>query len=167
MSNAVQNVNDFLAVHKTNASANVCTTECFEGEEFSLTVADLRAVLRELDLAHDFIRNTANNMLKMIKVENDEWVSDNNGNKCGIEYFGSLKTAKLALSTLINCTDCVNCIGCLDCVACVNCYNCSGCENCKNCTDCTGCTGCVDCSWCHQCRDIQSAVRRVLICKGQ
>jgi len=66
MSNAVRNIEDFVAVHKTNASANVCATECIEGEEFNLTVADLRAVLRELSDLENFVSFTAYNMKKRI-----------------------------------------------------------------------------------------------------
>lgn len=46
------------------------------------------------------------------------WLKDSNGNRCSVEYFGSVEKAQAALESLKNCVDCENCSGC---------YRCSGC----------------------------------------
>jgi hypothetical protein len=53
-------------------------------------------------------------------MENENWISDDRGNKCSIEYFGSREAAQKALNSLI---DCHNCTNCKDCHDCHNCWN--------------------------------------------
>ena len=83
-----------------------------------------------------------------------EYLTDKNGNRASIAYFGSEKAAQAALDSLINCRDCTNCA---DCINCADCRNCTGCRNCRNCTtstackDCTDCTGCMGCASCNLC----------------
>jgi len=68
-----------------------------------------------------------------------EYLTDKNGNRASIAYFGSEKAAQAALDSLIDCRDCTNCEDCR------NCADCRNCEDCKYCMACTDCTGCTDC----------------------
>lgn len=54
------------------------------------------------------------------------WITDADGNKCSVEYFGSAGAAQKALDSLKDCRNCVNCSGCLDCSRCSRCLGCSG-----------------------------------------
>lgn len=65
------------------------------------------------------------------------WITDNNGNKCSVDYFGSVEAAQKALDSLKNCHDCINCS---------NCSGCSDCARCSDCSDCSECSYCSDCS---------------------
>ena len=46
------------------------------------------------------------------------WITDDNGNRASIEYWGSEEAAKASLATLINCKNCENCSDCSDCSYC-------------------------------------------------
>lgn len=46
------------------------------------------------------------------------WLTDDHGNKCSVEYFGSQEAAQKALDSLENCDNCINCSGCSDCSGC-------------------------------------------------
>lgn len=61
-----------------------------------------------------------------------EWVSDANGNKCSVSYFGSLEAAQTALDSLKNCRNCTNCSRCSNCARRAGCSDCFGCSNCRN-----------------------------------
>lgn len=37
------------------------------------------------------------------------WLTDENGNRCSVEYFGSREEAQAALDSLENCKNCTNC----------------------------------------------------------
>ena len=37
-----------------------------------------------------------------------KWISDDNGNKCSVRYFGSEEKAEKALLSLIDCDNCIN-----------------------------------------------------------
>ena len=63
-----------------------------------------------------------------------EWVSDENGNRCSVSYWGSEAAAEEALLSLIRCSDCSDC------------SDCSGCSRCSGCSYCSGCSGCSGCS---------------------
>ena len=63
-----------------------------------------------------------------------KYLTDSNGNRASIKYFGSEKAAQAALDSLKNCTNCT------DCTDCTNCTDCTYCTNCTNCTYCTRCT---------------------------
>jgi hypothetical protein len=41
-----------------------------------------------------------------------EWLRDDKGNKCSVEYFGSKEAAQKALDSLKNCDNCINCSYC-------------------------------------------------------
>jgi hypothetical protein len=79
------------------------------------------------------------------------WISDANGNKCSVEYFGTEELAKAALDSLIDCRNCVNCSRCSDCSDCSGCSDCSDCSRCSHCSRCSGCSDCSDCSRCSHC----------------
>ena len=66
-----------------------------------------------------------------ITTENG-WLTDGNGNKASIKYFGSEDDARNALLSLKNCRNCINCSRCSDC---------SFCSRCSGCSDKTGETG--------------------------
>ena len=68
-----------------------------------------------------------------------EWLTDENGNRASIEYFGSKEAAQRALDSLRNCINCINCNSCIDCNNCINCINCISCINCINCNNCISC----------------------------
>src|ERR1043166_8678282 len=91
------------------------------------------------------------------------WISDANGNRCSVEYWGSEENAKKALDSLENCSGCSNCS---DCSGCSRCSDCSGCSRCSDCSDCFGCSGCSDCPGfspcsdsfrCFRCSDLENA----------
>lgn len=98
------------------------------------------------------------------------WLTDSSGNKCSIEYFGSIEKAQKALDSLVGCTNCINCSTCKDCrdcyicracTKCVDCYSSQGCADCAACADCLACLhcygcrrsfACYDCNYCDDCR---------------
>ena len=43
------------------------------------------------------------------------WLTDSNGNRCSVEYFGSREAAQKALDSLKGCSDCSDCSGCSYC----------------------------------------------------
>lgn len=43
------------------------------------------------------------------------WISDDDGNKCSVEYFGSEAQARAALASLRGCKNCINCSNCSYC----------------------------------------------------
>lgn len=53
------------------------------------------------------------------------WLTDDKGNKCSVEYFGSKEAAQKALDSLENCTNCTNCQDCKNCRYCSYCSYCS------------------------------------------
>jgi hypothetical protein len=79
------------------------------------------------------------------------WISDANGNKCSIEYFGSEDAARKALASLKECENCINCSYCSYCSRCSYCSDCSCCSDCSECSRCSGCSGCSCCSDCSEC----------------
>jgi hypothetical protein len=81
----------------------------------------------------------------------DTWISDDNGNRCSVEHFGSEKVAKAALESLKDCRNCTNCNYCTNCDYCNYCNYCEGCEGCEYCT---GCKYCVHCTNCTDCRNV-------------
>lgn len=54
------------------------------------------------------------------------WITDANGNRASVEYYGSEDAARAALATLHDCRDCTNCSGCSFCSGCLYCSGCSG-----------------------------------------
>ena len=74
---------------------------------------------------------------KNMNTTKTEWLTDSNGNKCSVEYFGSKEKAQVALDSLKNCKNCTNCS---------RCSGCSGCSRCSDCSDCSRCSGCSGCS---------------------
>jgi hypothetical protein len=52
-----------------------------------------------------------------------QWLTDDNGNKCSVEYFGSKEAAQNALDSLKDCRNCTNCSFC---------FGCSGCSRCSD-----------------------------------
>jgi hypothetical protein len=88
------------------------------------------------------------------------WISDENNNRCSVEYFGSEENAKKALATLTNCSDCSDCSRCYRCSNCSRCYDCSDCSDCSRCyrcSDCSDCSRCYECSRCSRCYDLKKA----------
>ena len=75
----------------------------------------------------------------------EDWLEDENGNRCTVEHFGSIELAQEALDSLQNCKGCVNCKVCVNCKGCVYCEKCLDCENCQNCSYCEHCTNCMFC----------------------
>ena len=63
-----------------------------------------------------------------------EWVSDENGNRCSVVYWGSEAAAEMALLSLIRCSNCADCSYCADCADCADCWRCSGCSYCSRCS---------------------------------
>lgn len=59
----------------------------------------------------------------------DEWVTDQNGNKASIKYWGDIRAAIDSLDSLVNCQNCINCLNCLDCKECTLCFSCSHCTD--------------------------------------
>lgn len=87
------------------------------------------------------------------------WISDDQGNRASVEFWGSAEEAKNSLDTLKecdqcdNCSDCSRCSDCSDCSDCSRCSGCSGCSLCSDCSDCYDCSGCSHCSRCSLCSD--------------
>ena len=81
-----------------------------------------------------------------------EWITDQNGNRASVEYFGSRALAQEALETLQDCRDCENCTDCTGCVACTRCAGCEACTACVLCSACRGCEACTACVLCSACR---------------
>ena len=50
----------------------------------------------------------------------DGWLTDANGNRASVGYFGSIEAAQAALDSLENCERCVNCLGCSRCSGCAH-----------------------------------------------
>lgn len=71
------------------------------------------------------------------------WITDENGNRCSVEYFGSEETARTALESLRDCRGCTNCTRCYDCSYCTHCSDCSYCTYCSDCTRCYDCSHCA------------------------
>lgn len=71
-----------------------------------------------------------------------KYVTDENGNRASIEYFGSQEAAENSLKTLKNCINCTDCHDCISCISCNICNYYNYCHDCRNCTDCTDCTDC-------------------------
>lgn len=46
------------------------------------------------------------------------WITDGNGNRASVEYWGSEDAARASLATLKGCRNCDNCSGCSDCTDC-------------------------------------------------
>ena len=72
-----------------------------------------------------------------------QWLTDANGNRASVEYFGTIEAAQAALDGLKGCTDCTNCTNCTDCTLCAYCSGCLGC---------THSFDCLRCTYCHYCR---------------
>ena len=53
-----------------------------------------------------------------------DYVTDMNGNKASIKYFGSKEAAQKSLKTLKNCHDCINCNHCINCTDCIKIRKC-------------------------------------------
>ena len=87
-----------------------------------------------------------------------EWLTDKNGNRCSVEYFGSREAAQAALDGLKNCFDCSDCSYCSDCSGCSYCSRCSRCSGCFDCSDCSDCSGCSRCSYCFDYDDNDAAL---------
>jgi len=79
------------------------------------------------------------------------WITDKNGNRASVEYFGSEEKAQATLDSLKNCKDCTNCSDCSGCSGCSYCSDCSGCSGCSGCSYCSYCSYCSDCSYCSCC----------------
>src|SRR3990167_3230588 len=95
-------------------------------------------------------------------MEEIEWVSDENGNKCSVQYFGSQEAAQKALDSLKNCKNCINCSGCS---RCSGCSYCSGCSRCSGCSDCSYCSRCSDCSGLKESKPTTGTAERPLVPK--
>ena len=65
-------------------------------------------------------------LLSSPPTDQSDWLTDANGNRCSIAYFGSREAAQAALDSLRDCRDCTNCSRCSDC------SRCSGCSNIAN-----------------------------------
>jgi len=91
-------------------------------------------------------------------IEYEEYVVDIDGNKCYYHYFGSRKSAKAALRTLVCCRGCVNCINCHSCKGCGECHSCIKCTGCSSCVNCNSCTSCIDCRSCLKIRKCSNAL---------
>src|SRR6185437_10613325 len=102
---------------------------------------------------------------------NSQWLTDANGNRASVEYFGTVEAAQAALDSLKNCDNCTNCSGCSGCSRCSRCSDCAGCSDCSRCSrcsDCSGCSRCSDCSRCSRCSDCSdcSGCSRCSDCSG-
>lgn len=73
-----------------------------------------------------------------------KYVEDSNGNKCYVDYFGSVEDAQKALDSLEDCKNCINCSRCSDCSRCSGCSNCSRCSGCSGCSRCSGCSDLIN-----------------------
>ena len=76
------------------------------------------------------------------------WITDENGNRCSIERWGSEEQARAALETNKGCSDCSDCSRCSRCSGCSGCSDCSDCSDCSRCSGCSGCWGRSRCSGC-------------------
>ena len=65
------------------------------------------------------------------------WITDENGNRASVEYWGSEEAARKSLETLTRCSDCSGCSDCSDCSRCSDCSDCSGCSRCSDCSGCS------------------------------
>ena len=83
-----------------------------------------------------------------------QWITDDHGNRCSVDYWGSEDAAKEALASNKDCKDCSDCSGCS---RCSDCSDCSGCSGCSDCSRCSGCSRCSDCSDCSGCSGLDSA----------
>lgn len=81
------------------------------------------------------------------------WITDDRGNRCSVEHFGSEDAARRALESNENCRNCENC---KDCVSCNNCRNCEGCVACEGCVHCWYCRNSWYCTHCEDCRDCKA-----------
>jgi len=63
------------------------------------------------------------------------WITDENGNRCSVERWGSEAEARRVLATNKNCSGCFGCFGCS------RCFGCFGCSDCFGCSRCSGCSG--------------------------
>lgn len=85
-----------------------------------------------------------------------EWLKDNQGNQCSVEYFGSREKAQAALDSLKNCAECINCSDCSECSCCSGCSYCSHCSECSDCSECSRCSDCSYCSHCSGCSGLEA-----------
>lgn len=76
------------------------------------------------------------------------WLTDKNGNRCSIGYFGTREAAQKALDSLKDCLNCINCSRCSRCSDCSDCFRCSDCSGCFRCFRCSVCSDCFHCSDC-------------------
>ena len=53
------------------------------------------------------------------------WITDENGNRASVEYWGSEEAARKSLETLTRCSDCSDCSDCSRCSDCSDCSRCS------------------------------------------
>ncbi len=81
------------------------------------------------------------------------WITDDNGNRASVEYWGTEEKARESLATLVNCRDCSNCSSCSDCTSCYFCTRCTRCTRCAGCRDCSDCCNSASCFHCHRCSD--------------
>jgi hypothetical protein len=81
------------------------------------------------------------------------YITDPQGNRANIAYWGSEEKARASLTTLTRCTDCTDCTRCTDSTGCTRCTDSTGCTGCTRCTDSTGCTRCTGCTGCMGCTD--------------
>ncbi len=57
-----------------------------------------------------------------------EWISDENGNRNSVAYWGSKENAEKALDSLVDCRYCRDCSSCSSCSDCRSCRSCSSCS---------------------------------------
>ena len=57
------------------------------------------------------------------------WITDENGNHCSVERWGSDDKAREALASNKDCSGCSDCSDCSDCSRCWSCSGCSGCSS--------------------------------------
>ena len=81
------------------------------------------------------------------------WITDEKGNRCSVERWGSEEKARDVLETNKDCSGCSDCYGCSGCYDCSGCSDCSDCYGCSGCYDCSRCSRCSDCSGCSRCSD--------------
>src|SRR5262252_7019547 len=79
------------------------------------------------------------------------WISDQNGNRCSVEYWGTKEDAQRALDSLKNCSGCGSFKNCSDCSGCSGGWGCSDGSDCRGYRGCSGCSGCSYCSDCSDC----------------
>lgn len=79
------------------------------------------------------------------------WITDGNGNRASVEYWGGKKAAQQSLETLTDCWDCENCEYCDRCWQCIQSVECAQCDlavDCERCQWCWGCAKIKDGLWC-------------------